>query len=75
MKTCEEGSDASPQDSLDRCSVARFTLNCENGDCFCEWSDDLRHRHLFLHDYPFFLQEIGNWIISVIDVPGYVAYG
>ena len=54
-----------------------MNLNRENGDWCCEWLDDLRHTHRFLHDVRCFyaLQETDSRTTSAMNVPGYIVCG
>ena len=54
-----------------------INLNRENGDRCCEWLDELRHKHSFLHDIHYFcaLQETDIWTTSAMNVPKYIVYG
>ena len=57
-----------------RGSFRTINLNREKGDWCCEYLDDLRHKHHFLHDYSCFfaLQETDSFTTSSMNVPGHV---
>ena len=58
-------------------ALLHVNLNRDNGDWCCEWLDDLRHKHRFLHDLHCFyaLQETDRWTTSAMNVPQFFVYG